>query len=591
MLVRHVVHFVVALVGRLSAIPAAPLLLGNDTNSSMLAPSRTSPINTANDLLIGCPPPPAFPSDPARAHLPKTWTTPGKVTAQFLTQTFRPEPWCFAINDWTDKRNKPDLQFSGPFRRLLTWIWNLRISDPDEPILIDENDICGAFRLVKFNPEVVPMHGYRVGPYLGFATGQTFGDNVSAANFDVCATAPANADSQNHGVFFPNGDCMAPPYPHQVDDCMFADIRHYFPLTSAASIVALEDVFGSTHPCQHILSMDKLELEYTERSGSNHVKATLVEIATVVGMIDSAAEFFPWARVPVLVLQDLLRDCIRQEYRRAIRSRKLVTQLHDLQRQLSRSLSDRFEQLRCRKLAEFVWRSRWHVQISRACTSALNVVYDYLVAAHPWEQPIGHIVSRNPAFFATTDASEQAVGVAIPSLSLSCFLPVSLPTWKLLKQPRKGRAQLHINTLEFIGIMLGFIMTDAYISCSPRPHPPSPILSLECDNTAAVNWSRKLSTGSAAGRRFLQLFAEYQLLSPLGLVVQHIAGSDNTLADSISRPCALYSPPLAHVTKRCLLAHLRQASLLRNELESWTLFLPSLELLLLLRSMLYSDVN
>ncbi|KAG7367496.1 hypothetical protein IV203_030167 [Nitzschia inconspicua] len=372
---------------------------------------------------------------------------PWKSERPVFDSTFRPEPWCFAINDWTDKRNEPDLQFPGSFRCLLTWIWNLRISYPDEPILIGDNDICGAFRLVKFNPEVVPMHGYRVGPYLGFATGQTFGDNVSAANFEVCAIArqqhasylwkhspdivfrraaayvqrmkfpplsehpptfaAANADSQNHGVFLPNGDRMAPPYPHQVDDCMFADIRHYFPLTSAASIIALEDVFGSTHPCQeHVLSMDKLELEYTEsRLVVGHVPnsrrmvveisprrrsklitylsqekwlqprtATLVEIATVVGMIDSAAEFFPWARVQVLVLQDLLRDCIRQEYRRAIKSHTLVTQLRDFRRLLPHSLSNRFEQLRCRKLAEFVWRSRRHVQISRACTSAQREV-------------------------------------------------------------------------------------------------------------------------------------------------------------------------------------------------------------------------
>ncbi|KAG7336559.1 hypothetical protein IV203_030433 [Nitzschia inconspicua] len=204
--------------------------------------------------------------------------------------------------------------------------------------------------------------------------------------------------------------------------------------------------------------------------------------------IDIAAEFFPWARVQVLVLQDLLRDCIRQEYRRATKSRTLVTQLHDFQRQLPRSLSDRFEHLRCRKIAEFVWHSRRHVQISHACVSALNVVYDYLVAAHPWEQPIGHIVSRDPAFFATSDASEQAVGVAVPSLSLWCFLPVSLPTWHLLKPPKKGWAQLHINTLEFIGILLGFIMTEAYISCSPDPHPPLP-------NWSAIITQRSVGLG------------------------------------------------------------------------------------------------
>ncbi|KAG7368827.1 hypothetical protein IV203_031570 [Nitzschia inconspicua] len=535
---------------------------------------------------------------------------PWKNDRPVFDSTFRPEPWCFAINDWTDKHNEPTLQFPGSFRRLLVWIWNLRISYPHEPILIGDNDICGAFRLVKFNPDVVPMHGYRVGPYLGFATGQTFGDNVSAANFEVCAIArqqhasflwehspdevlrraayyiqrmkfppqsqdtlsfaAANADSQNPGVFLPNGDRKAPPYPHQVDDCMFADVHPHFPLTSAASIVALEDVFGSTHPCQeHVLSMDKLELEYSEtRLVVGHVPnsrrmvvelsprrrskllaflhqerwlqprmATLVEIATVVGMIDSAAEFFPWARVQVLVLQDLLRACIRSEYRRAIHSPALSTRLHDFQRQLPRSLADRFDQLQCRTIAEFVWRSRRRVQLNRACADALRVIHDYLRAEHPWEQPIGHIVPRDPAFRATTDASEQAIGVAIPSLALWCFLPLGVTTRALTQLPQGHPDKLHINTLEFIGILLGFAMTETFISTSLSQYPPSPILFLECDNTAAVSWSRKRSTGSPSGRRLLQLFAEYQLLSPLGLVVEHIAGADNTLADLISRPC------------------------------------------------------
>ncbi|KAG7365319.1 hypothetical protein IV203_038522 [Nitzschia inconspicua] len=535
---------------------------------------------------------------------------PWKNDRPVFDSTFRPEPWCFAINDWTDKLNEPTLQFPGSFRRLLVWIWNLRISYPHEPILIGDNDICGAFRLVKFNPDVVPMHGYRVGPYLGFATGQTFGDNVSAANFEVCAIArqqhasflwehspdevlrraayyiqrmkfppqsqdtlsfaAANADSQNPGVFLPNGDRKAPPYPHQVDDCMFADVHPHFPLTSAASIVALEDVFGSTHPCQeHVLSMDKLELEYSEtRLVVGHVPnsrrmvvelsprrrskllaflhqerwlqprmATLVEIATVVGMIDSAAEFFPWARVQVLVLQDLLRACIRSEYRRAIHSPALSTRLHDFQRQLPRSLADRFDQLQCRTIAEFVWRSRRRVQLNRACADALRVIHDYLRAEHPWEQPIGHIVPRDPAFRATTDASEQAIGVAIPSLALWCFLSLGATTRALTQLPQGHPDKLHINTLEFIGILLGFAMTETFISTSLSQYPPSPILFLECDNTAAVSWSRKRSTGSPSGRRLLQLFAEYQLLSPLGLVVEHIAGADNTLADLISRPC------------------------------------------------------
>ncbi|KAG7345240.1 hypothetical protein IV203_032771 [Nitzschia inconspicua] len=154
---------------------------------------------------------------------------------------------------------------------------------------------------------------------------------------------------------------------------------------------------------------------------------------------------------------------------------------------------------------------------------------------------------HDPAFRATTDASEQAIGVAIPSLALWCFLPLGATTRALTQLPQGHPDKLHINTLEFIGILLGFAMTETFISTSLSQYPPSPILFLECDNTAAVSWSRKRSTGSPSGRRLLQLFAEYQLLSPLGLVVEHIAGADNTLADLISRPPGIPSAKRARI--------------------------------------------
>ena len=77
--------------------------------------------------------------------------------------------------------------------------------------------------------------------------------------------AKANKDSKNPGVLTPNGSRLPPPYPHQVDDCLFADIPHYITLTSAASIIALEDTLGPKHPCQpDTLSQEKLDLAYTE---------------------------------------------------------------------------------------------------------------------------------------------------------------------------------------------------------------------------------------------------------------------------------------------------------------------------------------
>jgi hypothetical protein len=79
-----------------------------------------------------------------------------------------------AINDWANKANKLQVVFPGSFFRLLWWIWNLHITYPDTAILLGDNDITGAVRLIKYNPWVVSMHGFVVDDSLGLATGQKY---------------------------------------------------------------------------------------------------------------------------------------------------------------------------------------------------------------------------------------------------------------------------------------------------------------------------------------------------------------------------------------------------------------------------------
>ena len=147
------------------------------------------------------------------------------------------------------------------------------------------------------------MCGFRASGYLGFAPGQTFGNCFSPANFEPAACARqqharylwenkptetctraaahlekityivnpedtrpfglANPDSLNPGVLSPDGTRLPPPYPMQVDDCFYADIKEYFPRTVAASIIALEDLFDRSHPYQDPpLSLEKLKVIY-----------------------------------------------------------------------------------------------------------------------------------------------------------------------------------------------------------------------------------------------------------------------------------------------------------------------------------------
>jgi hypothetical protein len=592
---------------------------------------------------------------------------PWKSERPVFDSSFHPSLDSMAINDWTHKSWEPQVRFPGSFGRLLRWIWNLRITYPAQKILIGDNDITGAFRLIKYNPELVPMHGYRVGPYLGFATGQTFGDCASPGNFEVAAIArqqqaiylwahcvdevfaraapyiarmhvPPEAtsteassfaravpDPLNTGVLHPDGTRRPPPFPHQVDDCMFADVIPFIRQTSAASIVALEDVFGPKHPQQEfVLSQEKLELAYDEsRLVVGHVpntrrmvvelsprrrqkllmfihsegwllprkRARITEIASLVGMVDSAASYFPWARAQLLALQSLLRRCIVRAHRAARASSRLRRAVDDLRRTLPQELSYRFDSLRCREIAAFVWRNRYSVLICDDSRRAVRTLYKYLHSREPWEQLIGHIIDRSPSIEGASDASHDAIGVALPSLRLWCILPLGPALQARTKLPPDHPDHLQINSLEFLGVLLTFVVALTKVLSAPEDFPPAPTLRCLCDNTSAVAWINKFSTASPVGQNLIRLYAEFIRCSPLGLSAAHIAGALNVVPDCISRPCLLFSPPLTSPCDRRFSDLVQAVCQARSELGSWGLFLPSPELLSCLRSTLSSGAS
>jgi hypothetical protein len=188
------------------------------------------------------------------------------------------------------------------------------------------------------------------------------------------------------------------------------------PLTAAASMVALEDIFGEKHPCQeHVLSFDKLNLSFDEHHDVvghsvdtqrmvvgitarrrekivrfiesegwlNPKKATIQEIASVYGLLDNASEFFPWARTHLLNLRSLLADCIRRTYAIAKCSIPLQQRLDAAERVLPRQLRDRLVSMQCRMFAEFVWRNRWRVSIDMPSRQGIRIIYVYLSKGLP----------------------------------------------------------------------------------------------------------------------------------------------------------------------------------------------------------------
>ena len=146
----------------------------------------------------------------------------------------------------------------------MIWVWNLRISYPDLPIYLCDDDIKNAFRLIKHNPAVVSYNAYGGHGYLAFATGQTFGGNYTPQNFDPPAESrtqhakycwlhrhqecekkiaaalqdvktkamdadipsdKANADSLNRGVFDERGEGLPTEYTGHVDDNVYGEIE------------------------------------------------------------------------------------------------------------------------------------------------------------------------------------------------------------------------------------------------------------------------------------------------------------------------------------------------------------------------------
>ena len=53
-----------------------------------------------------------------------------------------------------DPSKSPSIKFGRAFTNHLVRIWNLRITNPHEDILLWDDDVSGTYRLPKYNPAV-----------------------------------------------------------------------------------------------------------------------------------------------------------------------------------------------------------------------------------------------------------------------------------------------------------------------------------------------------------------------------------------------------------------------------------------------------
>jgi hypothetical protein len=131
------------------------------------------------------------------------------------------------------------------------------------------------------------------------------------------------------------------------------------------------------------------------------------------------------------------------------------------------------------------------------------------------------LANADEQVFSDAATSTQAVGVYAPERM-----------WAYWKWP-DGADLPHINTLEFIGVLLG-VLAILRLRSQEREGDPFHIHA-HCDNTAAIAWTEHNRSEHAICRLLTLYFAMIQAKTRCMITYSHIDGSKNITADAISR--------------------------------------------------------
>ena len=579
-----------------------------------------------------------------------------KKARPVFDSTHHPKPDSFAINDWTSKENEPELVFPLSQKVYYTWLWNLRITYPRKEIYPGDDDVQGAFRHAKYNPLLVALHCIRIFGFLILMTGCTFGDNTSPQNFEPIARArsqfaqwiwksmqnllelaapyipactfaapptaaevdtftTATPDSKNTGVIDDAGQRIPPPYPHHVDDCMYADVKEYMPQTIAASVYSLYTILGFPQP--HLpdpLSHDKLVTHYNHQRvacgrkidtrrlsvGMTDVKRdqlveqireflllpyfTLLQAASIAGLLSDAARICRWAWPLFFGLRNLIAKAIRDRFiqAQAVARRRGFRQ--ELEAELPVALWKRIDKLVSKKVASYVWANNVTMKHTQRITGELEYICQYLEdPSNRWEISIGHVIDRDHTWQTAGDASHVGGGALCYDLEfiIDCRWSDSL-RHAIHLDPKDDRF-VHINHLEFVVILLQYAAVIQLIEDGEVLLANSiPILLALTDNMTSKKWAHKATADACAfkGQRLVACLTAMLQRSNLGANAEWIEGVTNTKPDFVSR----LSPTLSFPERRA------QILTMDTQVKSWRCFQPSPELVSLLSSLLSSAV-
>ena len=229
---------------------------------------------------------------------------PGKKDRQIFDASRKYEWDSVPINAMTSTPHGSELkcEFGSVREAILVRAYNLRVTYPDDDIVVHANDVKSCFRQIKHHPDVAGAFSYILADYLFFQVGLAFGADFSPANWEAvrrtqsalaerlffdtslvtkhrtildkikwcrsidCRRRPrftrAIPDALNKGILDDQGNPAPTPHGVYVDDDIYLDVadRRRFEQAIAASIEAIFMLLGEPDPArrQDPISWDKL---------------------------------------------------------------------------------------------------------------------------------------------------------------------------------------------------------------------------------------------------------------------------------------------------------------------------------------------
>ena len=447
-----------------------------------------------------------------------------------------------------------------------------------EPIARARQQLAQHFWLNE--PETVLEKAQQYLPPFQFAPPATDSERV--------AFAVAIPDSINQGVMDADGRRRAPTYDHHVDDNMYGDISDLMPLAAAASVIALYDILG--YPDGRIpdpISWDKFETvnghlrrvvgwEFNTRDLTFALPAdkrqalvtkldewrskqscTLIEAAELHGTLADASGANRKGRVMFFGFQNALRRTIRERYHKVKGYYSRQNKLQRLSMQLPKHLHHRLDSLIACDMAALIWKTKTIIPLPAPVQFELENLYSILAdAQRPWSISIGHVVPRDAQFTSLGDACGTGGGAFCDELRYWFDI-----IWSPRTQQLFNCGQVHINILEFIVVLLqlaaAITRSEQGFLVEGREIKPLHKLLIRSDNSPSCNWAHKVSAKSERGQLFVSIYADLIERTQLTIDCTHVAGSDNDLADFISRPPA---EPITH-NIRCQQIFLKEPKL------------------------------